>query len=318
MFINRLAIALAAMTTIAALPGRAPAQSYDRYPTRIDTVVPFEGRGSVDLSLISGRMRVSSWDRADVKVSARIEDGDGRLHFSASRSKVSLEVENPEGRGYSRRGNRIGDAIYDVTVPRGTRLSLEAVSGEIVASGVGGEIEATSVSGGVTVSDASNEVSVESVSGSVSATDISGSLRAHSVSGGVTVRNATGSVEAETVSGSLRLEGIKSQSIRTESVSGGVTYTGSIDPSGRYSFESHSGTIHLNLPSNIGAVFSVQTFSGDINSDFPVTMQPGQGRNSRDRFEFTIGDGKARISAETFSGQIIINRVGATTDRRED
>jgi DUF4097 and DUF4098 domain-containing protein YvlB len=318
MYTNRLAIALAAMSALAAVPSRGSAQSYDRYPTRIDTVVPFEGRGSVDLSLISGRMRVSSWDRAEVKLSARIEDGDGRLHFSASRSKVSLSIEDAEGRGSSRRRNGVGDAIYEVTVPKGTRLSLEAVSGDIVAEGVGGEIEATSVSGGVTVSNASNEVSIESVSGSVSATDITGSLRAHSVSGGVSVRNSTGSVEAETVSGRLMLDAIKSQSVRTESVSGSVTYTGSIDPSGRYSFESHSGTIHLNLPSNLGAVFSVETFSGDIDSDFPVTMQPGQGRSSQDRFEFTIGDGKARISAETFSGKIIINRVGATTDRRED
>ena len=97
-----------------------------------------------------------------------------------------------------------------------------------------------------------------------------------------------------------------------------MTYTGSVGPSGRYSFETHSGTVHLNLPASVGAVFSVETFSGDIDSDFPVTMQPGQGRTSQDRFEFTIGDGKARISAETFSGKIIINRVGNATNRRDD
>jgi DUF4097 and DUF4098 domain-containing protein YvlB len=238
------------------------------------------------------------------------------LHFSASRSKVSLSVEGGEGRRYH--GNDNGEAVYDVTVPRGTRLALEAVSGDIVATGVGGAVEANSVSGDVTVSDATGEVSLESVSGSVRATNVSGSLNAQSVSGGVNVQNASGSIEAQTVSGRLVLDGIKSQSVRTESVSGNLTYTGSVEPSGRYTFETHSGTLHLNLPSNLGAVFSVQTFRGDINSDFPVTMQPGQGRNSQDRFEFTIGDGKARISAETFSGQIIINRVGATTDRRED
>lgn len=306
-------VALAA-SALVALPLTAAAQSYDRYPSRIDTIVPLDSRGTVDLSLISGRMRITAWDRSDVKLVASMEDGEGRLHLTASRSKVSLQVE-----GNDRSGRReSGEAQYEVTVPKGTRLILEAVSGDISASAVGGEVEANSVSGDVLVSDASGEVNVESVSGSVSAMSLSGSLRAHSVSGGISIRNATGRVEAGTVSGRILLDGIKSESVRTESVSGNVTYTGSVDPSGRYSFETHSGTVRLNLPANVGAVFTVQTFSGDIDSDFPVTMQPGQGRTSQDRFEFTIGDGKARISAETFSGKIIINRVGDATIRRQD
>ena len=132
------------------------------------------------------------------------------------------------------------------------------------------------------------------------------------------MENATRNVEAETVSGRILLDGIKSRSVHSESVSGNLTYTGSVDPSGRYTFDAHSGNIRLNLPDNVGAVFSVETFSGDIDSDFPVTMQPGQGRSREGRFEFTVGDGKARISAETFSGKIIINRVSDANVRRND
>jgi DUF4097 and DUF4098 domain-containing protein YvlB len=309
-------LAPAVVAAFATLPMTAAAQDYDRYPARIDTVVPLEPHGTVDLSLISGRMHVTAWERAEVKVVASIEEGDGRLRFNASRSKVSLDIESGDGR--RRRGNNGGDARYEVTVPRGSRLVLEAVSGDIVAAGVGGEVEANSVSGDVTVSDATSEVDVESVSGSVRASAITGTLRAHSVSGNVSVENAAGNVEAETVSGRILLDGIKSRSVRTESVNGNMTYTGSVDPSGRYTFEAHSGTIRLNLPDNVGAVFSVETFSGDIDSDFPVTMQPGQGRNREGRFEFTVGDGKARISAETFSGKIIINRVSDANVRRND
>ncbi len=287
----------------------------DRYPSRIDTVVAFSRQGTVDLSLISGRINVRAWDRPEVKVVASIDNG--RLRFSASQQRVALEVD--------RRG---GSAQYEVTVPRGTKLALEAVSGSITATGVGGEVEAQSVSGRVDVSDATKEVTAESVSGSVTVANVNGNLSAESVSGGVRVRNATGDVQVESVSGGITLDGIKSSSVRSETVSGTVTYTGSIDAGGKYSFVTHSGTLHLNLPANLGAVFSVATYSGDIDSDFPVTMQPGQGRNSHDRFEFTIGNGKARVSAENFSGKIIINRgsdahVGDThvsdvNDRRKD
>ncbi len=277
----------------------------DRYPSKIDTVVAFSRQGTVDLSLISGRIRVTGWDRQEVKVVASIDNG--RLRFSASQQRVSLEVD--------RRG---GQAQYEVTVPRGTKLALEAVSGSITATGVGGEIEAQSVSGYVVISDATREVSAESVSGAVTVANVTGNLTAESVSGGVRVRNATGDVQVESVSGGVMLDGIKSSSVRSETVSGTVTYTGSIEPGGKYSFVTHSGTLRLNLPANLGAVFSVETYSGDIDSDFPVTMQPGQGRNSHDRFEFTIGNGKARVSAENFSGKIIINRVGDANDRRND
>jgi hypothetical protein len=299
---------LAASAILAAVPVSARAQDYDSYdrgPTRIDTVVPFSRGGTVELSLLSGRIKVTGWDRQEVKVLATSEHAP--LRFSASENRVSLEVE--------RRG---GEVQYDVTVPRGTRLSLESLSGTITATGVGGEIEAQSVSGSVQVNDAVGSVDAESVSGGVSVSAANGNVTAQSTSGSVAVRNVTGDIEAESVSGGIALDGIRSSSVRTETVSGPVTYTGSIDAGGRYSFVTHSGVLRLNLPASVGAVFSVETYSGDIDSDFPVTMQPGQGRNSHDRFEFTIGDGKARVSAENFSGKIIINRVGDANDRRND
>jgi hypothetical protein len=306
---------LAGAMVLAALPMTARAQNSDRdyrdrydrdrYRSRIDTVVPFSRGGTVDLSLMSGRIKVTGWDRQEVKVVASSDNG--RLRFSASQQRVSLEVD--------RNG---GEVQYDVTVPRGTKLTLEAVSGSITATGVGGEIEAQSVSGYVEISDGTKDVSAESVSGAVTVTNVTGNTSAQSTSGGVTLRNVTGDIEAETVSGRILLEGIHSSSVRTETVSGAVTYTGSIDAGGKYSFVTHSGTLRLNLPANVGAVFSVESYSGSIDSDFPVTMQPGQGRNTHDRFEFTIGNGKARVSAENFSGNIIINRVGDANDRRND
>jgi hypothetical protein len=50
--------------------------------------------------------------------------------------------------------------------------------------------------------------------------------------------------------------------------------------------------------------------SGEINSDFPITLQPGQhgiGSWNAKRFTFNIGAGAARISAETFSGDVTVS-----------
>jgi DUF4097 and DUF4098 domain-containing protein YvlB len=148
---------------------------------------------------------------------------------------------------------------------------------------------------------------------------VNGNLRTETVSGDLRAENVTGDVEASTVSGSIRLVGIQSKDIRTESVSGDITYTGSIEATGRYGFESHSGTLRLNIPRGAGAQFSVETFSGDLSTDFKVTIPPNpNGRRREGHMDFTIGDGRAKVTAQTFSGSIIINSGSDSTTRRDD
>jgi DUF4097 and DUF4098 domain-containing protein YvlB len=310
MTIRRVALASA---IIMILPLSARGQDY-RYRSQIDTTVRLDKGGTVDLGLISGNIRVTGWDRPDVKITASIESG--LLRFDANSSRVTLTVERSDDENRHNRHN-VGEARYDVSVPRGAKLILEAVSGDIVATGSQGEIDANSVSGDVRVTDAVREANVESVSGSVTANRIDGNLRAESVSGDVRAEQISGKIEASSVSGGIRLIGAKSGAVRTETVSGDIIYTGTIEPSGTYSFESHSGTVRLNIPQSSGATVSVETFSGDVSTDFKATMPAGSKRRNG-HFEFTIGDGRARITAQTFSGRIEINDDANSSTRRDD
>jgi DUF4097 and DUF4098 domain-containing protein YvlB len=305
---------IVAAALLIALPLESKAQEY-RGRTRVDTTVRLDRGGAVDLSIISGRIRVTGWDRPDVKISASIDRG--ILRFDANSSRVSLTVDDADDDNRGRRRHDVGDARYDVSVPRGSRLVLEAVSGDVSASGSQGEIEASSVSGNVDVTGGAREVSVESVSGSVHAAQVNGNLRAESVSGDVRVETVSGNVEGSSVSGNIRLIGIQSKDVRSETVSGDIVYSGSIEAGGRYGFDSHSGTVRLNIPRGAGAQFSVETFSGDVTTDFTVTTRPGAGRREG-RMEFTIGDGRAKVTAQTFSGRIVINSGSDSTTRRDD
>jgi DUF4097 and DUF4098 domain-containing protein YvlB len=317
----KLSLAILGAIVAMALPHSARAQDDQglqiRGLNRIDTTVRLDRGGAVDLSLVSGKIRVTGWDRPDVKVTASVETG--RLRFDANSSRVRLTVEDSdnEGRRGHNRHNNVGDAQFVVSVPRGSRLILEAVSGDVTAKGSQGEIEATSVSGDVDVSDGVRAVSAEAVSGSVHASQVNGNLRTETVSGDLRAENVSGNIEASSVSGSIRLVGIQSKDVRTETVSGDITYSGSIEPSGRYSYAAHSGTIRLNIPRGAGAQFSVETFSGDVTTDVPVTIPPGSKRREG-RMEFTIGDGRARVTANTFSGSIVVNTGSDSTTRRDD
>lgn len=312
---NHSKLARVALATVAAMtfPLAAKAQDY-QLRTQIDTTVRLDRGGTVDLSLISGKIHVTGWDRSDVKITASIENGE--LRFDANPSRVSLSVEETDESG-RRRHHDVGDARYEVSVPRGAKLILEAVSGDIVTSGSQGEIEANSVSGDVEVTNGVREVSAEAVSGSVRASQINGNLRAETVSGDVRADAVTGDIEASSVSGNVRIAGARSKEVRTETVSGDITYTGTMDAGGRYSYESHSGTIRLNIPRNTGAQFSVETFSGDVSADFPIQVRAG-GSKKEGHMEFTLGDGGARVTLETFSGRVVIDTGTDSTTRRDD
>jgi hypothetical protein len=74
----------------------------------------------------------------------------------------------------------------------------------------------------------------------------------------------------------------------------------------------------MGIPADAGAIVSLETFSGNVDSDFPVTLESGRSRSGHEsRFEFRVGKGGARIVAETFSGDIRIQRSTTTPDNRE-
>ncbi len=290
-----------------AAPARAQdaerdARSEARATSRLDTTVTIERGGTVDLQLVEGEIVVTAGTGNQVRIHAYTERG--RLQFSASASRVSLDVNSTRG--------RVGDTRYEVTVPVGVRLELSSVSGDISAHGSKGEMEIGAVSGDVDVSDGVGTIDIESVSGNIRAARLSGESRIDAVSGDVELTDVSGTLELETVSGEITLEAMKLKSLRTETVSGELMYDGTLDPQGRYEFHSQSGDIRLRLPASAGGTVRVETFSGSVDSEFSMTMQPGDhgmGEHPK-RLEFTFGKGGARITAETFSGDITIEKAG--------
>jgi DUF4097 and DUF4098 domain-containing protein YvlB len=277
---------------------------------RLDTTVHLDLRGTVDLSLVSGSIRVRGWDLPDVKIVASTETG--VLRFDATPSRLTLRVEPERERGTPR-----GDASYDVSVPRGTRLRLQAVSGNITASGSQGEISATTVGGAIDVSGGRRQVALESVSGSVRASQLSGELRAQSVSGNVRAENVSGRLEASTISGTIRLISPRANDVRVQTASADIVYAGRVATGGTYDFESHSGTIRLTVPRSSGAQFRLETFSGTVQTDFAAEARPTDRDRKDGRVEFTTGDGRARVTARTFNGRIIVRSDSASIVRRD-
>ena len=269
-------------------------------PGALDTVVTFDARGTLNVSCPGGTVIVSGAEKNEIRVRARSENG--AIRFTSNGTRASLEPAS--GRGCS-------DGHFDVTVPVGTKVAAATWSGSVSVTGVHGDIEAHSQSGDVQVRDAGDRLDVESLSGDVMISGVKGESTISTISGGVTLTTARGNISVESVSGDVNLRDIVARQIRTHTTSGDVSFVGAIFDAGRYEFTTHSGEIVLVLPSDIGAELSVSTFSGGIESDFPITLKAGEhgiGSAQAKRLNFTVGRGTARIIAETFSGDITLKR----------
>jgi len=268
----------------------------------LDTTVTFDARGTVNVSCPGGDVIVTGTARNQIVVKARTERG--AIRFASSGGNATLEPAASRG---------CNDAHFELSVPAGVHLVTNTWSGSLRVTGVKGEIDAHAQSGDVDVRDAGDDVEVETLSGDVTIQGASGAVNVHTVSGDISLTGGRGTVEMETVSGDIELRDVVSSQVRTNSTSGDLTFAGAIVNAGRYQFQTHSGELRLELPANVGAELSLSTFSGEIDSAFPITLTPGAhgiGASQAKKLTFSLGQGSARIIAETFSGDVTLTSTG--------
>jgi DUF4097 and DUF4098 domain-containing protein YvlB len=271
----------------------------------LDTTVTFDARGTVTVTCPGGDVIVTGTDRNQIVVKARTERG--QIRFVSNGTNATLEPAANRG---------CSDAQFELSVPKGVRLIAATWSGSLRISGVHGEVEAHAQSGDIDVRDAGQNLEVATLSGDITIQGVRGTTNVHTLSGDVALSGARGNVEVETVSGDIELRDVVAQQIRTHSTSGDLEFGGTIMSAGRYEFSTHSGELHLTLPANVGAQLSLSTFSGEIDSAFPITLTPGAhgiGASQAKKLNFSLGQGSARIIAETFSGDVTLS----TTARRQ-
>jgi len=155
-----------------------------------------------------------------------------------------------------------------------------------------------------------------SVSGDVTASGLTAPVEVNSVSGDVSVEDARGNVTAHSVSGDVSLQRVDGRDVSAQTVSGDVDFSGPIRAGGSYQLKTLSGDLSVSPDGALDARISVSTFSGELDSDFPVTLTRSGGESHGRRFQFTTGRGNAQLALESFSGTIFLREGGAGAANR--
>ena len=129
-------------------------------------------------------------------------------------------------------------------------------------------------------------------------------LSARTVNGDVSAQGLGADAEIGTVNGdaSVETDGFAEAS----SVNGSVNVVmGRADWSGSASYRSVNGPVSVTLPGNASTDVRASTVNGDIDSEFPLTVQGKFGPRS---VRGTIGSGGRTLAIETVNGSINIRK----------
>jgi hypothetical protein len=262
---------------------------------KIEKRIAIAADASIRIYNLAGTTRVTGWDRDSIAVTGVAPPGATFFMGGAGRvAKLGLEPE---------KAAPIKDGSLEVRVPRGARVWVKSAEGSIEVSGMTGEVDFSTVGGGIKVTGTLRLVTAESMEGDVEVSGASPLVRVKTGGGKILLRQAGGDVIASTVSGPIIASEAQMASARLETVSGPVSYSGTLDRRGTLNIQTHSGDIELLLPATIGAEFDLASTSGLATVALPA--KSGKPLKGRSVF-FTNAGGGAQIVARSFKGQISV------------
>ena len=252
----------------------------------------------------SGRVNIEYHDGSEIFISetaSKTLSEDDRLRWWLDGTTLRIR--------YAKSGFRISfnlEKTLTVSLPEGTVLKsadIGTTSGDIVIPNlVADEVRLNSTSGSIKAVTATKKLTASSTSGDVNVRQDSDidtvDLNSTSGSIGVTVTGSAETVRMQSTSGNLYPEIASAVSLETSSTSGSVT--GSVASFTDLKVGSTSGSVTLKLPAEPGFTLKAGTTSGSFSSDLAL---------SKSGDTYTCGDGSARCSIHTTSGDIRIDPV---------
>lgn len=257
---------------------------------------------------VEGEFRVQAWlwqDPArvaeEIRKSPPIEQHGNFVRIGrlppGSNARVEYVVVVPEDTDVSA---SVGSGSLDVRGVRGP-ARLHAGSGSITAESIAGDVEAGTGSGSIQLRDVAGEARAKTGSGSIVLEDVRAGIRASTGSGRIRVLRPGGSVVSRTGSGDVELREARGD-VQVNTASGDIVVEGNPAPRAYWDLSARSGSVHLDVPDSASFTFLAETASGRIDTDLPIAVTEKARRTLRGR----VGNGEARVRAETSSGRIVV------------
>jgi DUF4097 and DUF4098 domain-containing protein YvlB len=181
---------------------------------------PLTPNGRLRLDNVNGKVRITAWDRAEVKVDAvKRADQQERLdqvkiEIESAPDQIRIHTRYPESGSRWRLKYESPSVDYEIKVPVQARIDrVHTVNGSLDIEGVQGAVHASTVNGHMHLRGLADETALESVNGTVEAAfdRVEGvkSITLKTVNGKVELAlppNTDAELSAKTVNGNIRTD----------------------------------------------------------------------------------------------------------------
>jgi DUF4097 and DUF4098 domain-containing protein YvlB len=268
---------------------------------KVERKIPLGMEGALRIVNMVGSVVVHGWEKDTVLVRGTLGAGEN-FFMGGGYTGAKMFVESVNDRDPK-------PAQLEVWVPARVRLWVKTATANIDVSGVNGGLDLYVVSGTIDVTGDPHELNAEAIDGDIHITGSPPWVRAKSASGTIAFQGASSDAAFSTVSGAVKVEGGVFERTKIETVTGNINFSGRLDRSGAFDFDTHSGTIDIAIPDKTAVSFSVVTIAGSITNNVsrnsPIPGRFGRGAE----LTMDASGGGAKVSVRTFKGPVILRRT---------
>ncbi len=247
--------------------------------------VPASGIEKLKIDWVSGRVDLQIYDGEEICIT---ETSNRQLNEKNSlRYKVSGDTLKIRFRKNGILFGNLPNKDLQVMLPKRLAQSLQ-------------EVQVDAVSAKIEVNDLqAEEMHYETTSGAIHLLGVGAKeIEVDTVSGNLDIEAAQAAeVDISTVSGATQLEGAFG-TIHASGVSGQIKVQSSACPD-RVSASTVSGGVTLIIPENEGFSVSFDRVSGEFSSDFPITLNEGEGTYKNGGADFIVDTVSGNFSVKT-------------------
>lgn len=164
-------------------------------------------------------------------------------------------------------------------------IRIASASGEIELNGIEGNIDIAGTGANILMRSIQGNSDIRTTTGNVEAQDYFGGIKIKSTSGDITLYQENGNHELATHSGDVR--------VKTE-----------LNSDKEFRVETDTGRIFFSVPAAASGSVKLETISGNINTELPLTVQ----QFSKNKLAGTFGHRGPKIVIESQSGDITLGQ----------
>jgi DUF4097 and DUF4098 domain-containing protein YvlB len=244
-----------------------------------ETLISTPGK-NLKVKTFSGDVSVSTWSAEGVYVKITGNESakdnlDITLESSDDGVKVIIEEKN--------NSNLSGlNLKIDIRLPQSYNADISSAEGNLKLNGVSGNIEMKTADGDIKTSEISGSLDLKTAGGNIESLNFSGNISVSTAGGDIYLDGSNGKISGATEGGDIKLH------YKGENKEIKLTTSG--------------GDIEVTLPSNFAADCKLTTYSGEINSEIPITVS----KKTDMKLKGTMNGGGELLKCSTSGGDINI------------